>query len=120
MACVRCTRRITFTAFVPTYLPYVGEPTEVKRSLNEASPDVKEATLRQASDIATPVYRIWKDDLNGAGLTWQAFQSAASSNRDAWRSWLNGELTWRLALERLVEQLNGEETGASLALGEQG
>jgi hypothetical protein len=108
---------ITFTAFVPTYLAYVDEPTHTKQSLNDAAPDVKEAALRQASDIAAPVYRIWKDQLHGAGLTWQAFQSAASANRDNWRSWLNGELAWRVALERLVERLNGEH-GSSLVLGE--
>jgi hypothetical protein len=103
---------------MPTSLPYVDEPVELKRSLNDANPDVREATLRQASDIATPVHRQWKDQLSGAGLTWQAFQSSASMNRDGWRSSLSGQVSWRGALEKLVEQLNQKATGTSLVLGE--
>jgi len=106
-----------FTPRMPTALPYADEPTEVKQGLNEASRDVKEASLRQASDIVTPVYHLWKDQLKGAGVSWQAFQSAASANRDAWRSWLSGDLDWRGALERFVEQLNqGAAAAVSLAL----
>jgi len=59
------------SACMSTSLPYVDEPMNVKRSLNEASSGIREATLRQASDIATPVYHTWKDQLMGSGLTWQ-------------------------------------------------
>ena len=101
-----------------TSLPFVDEPAAVKRSLNDATPDVREATLRQASDIAAPVYQEWKGQLRGAGLTWQAFQSAASMNRDAWRGWLRGDLTWHRALEQLVERLNQNAASAPLSLAE--
>jgi hypothetical protein len=97
-------------------LPCTDEPFETKRSLNEASPDVREATLRQASDIATSVYRAWKADLNPVGVTWQVFQSAASANHAAWRRWLSGELTWRGSLDALVERLNEKASPPALVL----
>lgn len=102
---------------MPISLPKVDEPLAIKWSLNESSRDVREATLRQASDIVTPLYQVWKGDLQRAGLTWQAFQSAASMNHGAWRGWLNGDIPWHGALDLLVQQLNGKIPGkASLQL----
>jgi hypothetical protein len=103
-------------ATTATVLPCADEPTETKRSLNEASHDVREATLRQASDIATPVYREWKAELNAVGVTWRAFQSAASANHVAWRRWLSGELTWSSSLAALVERLNEKANPPTLVL----
>lgn len=104
------------TAFMPTSLPYVAEPLDTKRSYNEGDPAAREAALRQASDIAAPVYSVWKDELRGAGVTWQTVQSAASANHNAWRSWLDDSLTWRGALEELVEGLNRVTGQASFML----
>jgi|SRR5579859_5805701 len=101
---------------MPTVVPYVEEPSETKRALNAADPKVREATLRQASDIATGVYHAWKEQLMSAGLSWQAFQSAASANRDAWRNWLNSNISWRDALEGLVTQLNQKSAGVTVSL----
>jgi hypothetical protein len=108
------------TALMPTSLPYVAEPSATKRSYNEGHSASREASLRQSSDFSKLVYRVWKDDLRAAGVTWQTFLSAASMNRNAWRSWLDGDLTWRGALVELVEEFNQKATGhASFALAEQ-
>jgi hypothetical protein len=101
---------------VPTVVPYVEEPLATKRALNAADPKVREAALRQASDIATPVYHAWKAQLVTGGLSWQAFQSAASANRNAWRNWLNSDLSWRDALGGLVVQLNQKAPRVTLTL----
>jgi len=45
---------------MPTLVPYVEESPETKRALNAANRAVREAALRQASDIATAVYHVWK------------------------------------------------------------
>ena len=97
---------------MPT-LPQVNEPTDTKRVYNECAPDVREASLRQSSDFSKVVYAEWKDELNANGVTWQAFLSAASDNRDAWRRWLDDEGTWSQALEVLVDELNARQPGAS-------
>jgi hypothetical protein len=83
---------------MPT-LAQVNEPIDTKRVYNECAPDVREASLRQSSDFSKLVYAEWKDELNANGVTWQAFLSAASDNRDAWRRWLDDEGTWDQALE---------------------
>jgi hypothetical protein len=101
---------------MPISLTSIDEPLSVRRSLNDASHDVREATLRQASDIAAPVYQEWKGQLKPVGLTWQAFQSAASMNHEAWRGWLRGELSWRAALEQFVHQLNQKIEDSPLRL----
>jgi hypothetical protein len=98
-----------------TFLPHSPEPTATKEAMNAASADVREAALRQASDFAAPVYQQWKDQLGDAGIDWQTFEAAASHNRNAWRGWLDGDLTWRQALVGLIEQLD-QESGASLVL----
>lgn len=98
-----------------TVVAYVEEPSEVKRALNAADPKVREATLRQASDLATAVYHAWKEQLASAGLSWQTFQSAASANRNAWRNWLNSDISWRDALGGLVTQLN-QSAGVTFTL----
>ena len=100
---------------MPT-LTHVDEPTDTKRVYNECAPDVREASLRQSSDFSKIVYQEWKAPLNANGVTWQAFLSAASGNRDAWRRWLDDEATWDQALEELVNELNAREPGASFAL----
>ena len=96
-------------AQVATLLPHVDEPTDTKRVYTELAPDVREASLRQSSDFSKLVYRDWKDELNGNGVTWQTFLSAASDNRDAWRRWLDDEGTCAQALEALVRELNTRE-----------
>lgn len=96
-------------------LPRISEPVDTKDSLNQADHAVREATLRQASDIATPVYHEWRDQLNASGVTWQSFQSAASATHRAWRGWLAGELAWPAAVEALVEELN-QRTDQTLVL----
>jgi hypothetical protein len=110
-------RRSAVTDPMPTLLPHVDEPVDARRAYNELSAPVREAALRQASDFVAPVYAIWKEDLKGAGVTWQLFQSVGSKNRDAWRGWLSGELTWDSALEELVERLN-QSASMSLVLSE--
>jgi hypothetical protein len=101
---------------MPTVVPYVEEPSKIKHALNTADPRVREATLRQASDIATPVYHAWKTQLAGAGLSWQTFLATASENRNAWRNWLNSDLSWHGALAELVTQLNQKAAGVTLTL----
>jgi hypothetical protein len=67
----------------------VDEPVDIKREYNRLSFEVREAALGQSSDFSKLVYRRWKEPLRQAGLTW-----------------LDGELSWRLALAALVERLN--------------
>lgn len=71
-------------------VPLPTEPVEVKESLKAAEPMVRRASLRQASDIVTPIYDCWKDQLQVGGVTWSSFQAAASSNatggRTGWRT----------------------------------
>jgi hypothetical protein len=100
-----------------TVLPGVPEPTDVKRVYNAQEPAVREGPLRQSSDFSKLVYRAWKNGLNAKGVTWQAFLSAASANRDAWRRWLDDEGTWHQALEALVDELNARHPDAQFGLG---
>jgi hypothetical protein len=44
-------------------VPLPTEPVEIKESLKAAKPMVRRASLKQASDIVTPIYRCWKDQL---------------------------------------------------------
>jgi hypothetical protein len=85
----------------------------VKHEHIRATP--REASFRHGSDFIEPIYPAWKDTLKAAGVKYQALQSAASENRDAWRAWADGESTWRGALEGLLERLNGR-TSVILAL----
>ena len=96
-------------------LPTVAEPLATRRSLASATPEVRRATLRQASDIVTPLYHDWKAELTTAGVTWQSFQAAASNNWRAWTDWLDGTLQWREALEAFVSKLNAS-SGTVLTL----
>lgn len=77
---------------------------------------VREGTLKQASDIVTPIYGAWKEVLKAQGVRWQDFQSAASRNEGAWRRWLNGYASWNDALVGLVEQVKLNTPGAQLAV----
>lgn len=87
-------------------LPVVAEPVATRRSLAAASPEVRRASLRQASDIVTPIYHEWKTGLNSAGVNWQSFQAAASDNWRAWSEWVDGTMQWRQALEGFISKLN--------------
>lgn len=108
------------TVQTKTLLPYVEEPEELRPSLN--SPDallerpgirttVREATIRQGGAFADVVWPTWRDDLKAAGASYQDLVSASAANRDAWRSWADGDLEWRPALDDLVSRLN-ERVGA--------
>jgi hypothetical protein len=98
-------------AFVPLRegdtlaLPFFEEPTALKELYNAQPSDVREASLRQAADIVTPIYHLWKESLRAGGITWQRFMREAARNAAAWRSWLNSELPWGNALERFAAQL---------------
>ena len=96
-------------------LPTVAEPIATRRSLATAAPDVRRATLRQASDIATPIYHEWKAGLTTAGISWQSFQASASDNWRAWGDWVDGTLRWRQALEEFISKL-GVPPGTVLTL----
>lgn len=98
-------------------LPHVVEPVDTKRVYNAQAPDVREGSLRQSSDFSKLIYQAWKNALNAKGVTWQAFLSAASANRDAWRRWLDDKGTWVQALEALVHELNERHPGARFELG---
>jgi hypothetical protein len=110
---------------VTTLLPYVEEPEEIRRALNAPAavarhariPSAREAALRHGGDLVDVLYPVWKPRLKGDRVGRNDLQSAASRNRDSWRSWADGDLTWRNALEDLLEQLNGR-TGAAFALSE--
>ena len=52
-------------------VPLPTEPVEIQESLKAAEPMVRRASLKQASDIVTPIYRCWKDQLQVGGLSWQ-------------------------------------------------
>ena len=83
------------------------EPIQLRDSLN-ASRDhlVRKGVLGYGWDLVKPGYQLWKDQLRAGGLDHRDMQSAVSSNRGSWWRWLSGEITWRNALENLVEQLN--------------
>lgn len=109
-----------------TILPYVDEPTDVLRDLNAPEALVKypsirttprEAAIRQGTALAQPVYAVWKAQLRPAGVSWQAFVSASSDNRDAFRDWADGKLAWPSMLEGLAQQLSGRAS-SSFALAE--
>jgi hypothetical protein len=92
-------------------LQYIAEPVGQKLSLNTAEPRVREATVRQASDIVTPIYHAWKEALKTGGVNWQRFQAAGSKNHAAWLGWINSTLSWHSALEHFVEELNLSSNG---------
>ncbi len=87
-------------------LPVVAEPVATRRSLASAVPEVRRASVRQASDIVTPIYHQWKAELKPAGVTWQSFQAAASENWRTWSEWVDGTIRWRQALEGFILKLN--------------
>jgi len=86
-------------------LPVVAEPVGTRTSLASARPDVRRASIRQASDIVTPIYHEWKTALKSAGVSWRSFQAAASENWRAWNEWVDGTLPWRQALDSFVSQI---------------
>lgn len=89
-------------------LPLPSEPVTVKESLIDAEPRVRRASLRQASDIVTPIFHDWKDQLKVGEISWQHFQAAASNNAALWESWLDGSSHWRAAVVGLLDQINLE------------
>lgn len=99
-----------------TVLPHTVEPSDTKRIYNASAPEVREASLRQSSDFSGGVYQAWKPALSSKGVTWQAFLSASSDNRDAWRRWLDDEEPWSQALAGLVEKLNARNPDARFEL----
>jgi hypothetical protein len=115
------------TVQTTTSLAFVDEPEELRASLN--SPDallerpsirttVREATIKQGGAFADVVWSAWKDDLKAAGASYQDIVSASAANRDAWRPWADGDLTWRRALEDLVIRLSDRVGAARFTLTE--
>lgn len=87
-------------------LSVVAEPVVTRRALASAMPGVRRASVRQATDIVTPIYHEWKAVLKQAGVSWQSFQAAASDNWPAWSGWVDGTIQWRQALDEFVGKLN--------------
>jgi hypothetical protein len=77
----------------------------MKGALATTSPTVRRAAARQASDIVTPIYHLWKPELRAASITWPRFQEAASRNGRAWERWAEGEMNWSEAIYTLVDVL---------------
>ena len=92
-------------------LQYIPEPAGQKLSLNTAEPRVREATVRQASDIVTPIYHSWEEALKTGGVNWQRFQAAGSKNHAAWQGWINTTVSWNAAPECVVEELDLSSNG---------
>jgi hypothetical protein len=86
-------------------LPVVAEPVATRRSLASAAPDVRRATIRQASDIVTPIYHEWKAVLKSADVSWRSFQAAASDNWRPWTEWVDGTIQWRQALDSFISEI---------------
>ena len=86
-------------------LEHVEEPVETKAALAVAPNDVRHAALRQATDVVTPIYRKWKNNLREAGISWQGFQAAASQCYAHWNGWVEGEVSWDGALQALVSAM---------------
>ncbi len=86
-------------------LPVVAEPVGTRTSLASAAPDVRRATIRQASDIVTPIYHEWKPVLMRADVSWRTFQAAASENCRSWSDWVDGTIQWRQALDAFLLQI---------------
>jgi hypothetical protein len=86
-------------------LSVVDEPLGTRRSLASAAPDVRRASIRQASDIVTPIYQEWKTVLKSADVSWPSFQAAASENWRAWSEWVDGTIQWRQALDSFLSQI---------------
>ena len=72
----------------------------------QADASIRRAALRQASDIAAPLYRAWGRELKIAHISWQSFQTEASKNYLAWERWVSGQLDWPASLKALVDLLN--------------
>ena len=87
-------------------VPLPTEPVEVKESLKAAEPMVRRASLRQASDVVTPIYHCWKDQFQVGGVPWSSFQAAASSNATGWENWLEDAISWPTAVDQFLEFIN--------------
>jgi len=87
-------------------LPCPPEPSEQRLGLRVADPAVRRATLKHAGDIAAPIYQSWRRDLKKQGVTWQVYQVAASANHRAWEQWVEGTLSWRHAVQLLLDRIN--------------
>jgi hypothetical protein len=87
-------------------VPLPTEPVEIQESLKAAEPMVRRASLKQESDIVTPIYRCWKDQLQVGGLSWQSFHAAASSNAAGWENWLEDAISWPTAVDQFLDLIN--------------
>ena len=68
-------------------LQHIPEPAGQKLSLNTAEPRVREATVRQASDIVTPIYHSWKEALKTGGVNWLSPASSMGPPSAEFRQW---------------------------------
>ena len=94
------------------------EPEDLRASYREVDPAVRSVSIRQASDIVTPIYHGWREQLRPSGMSWQRFVAAGSRNADLWSRWLDGAATWDQAVEGLVEQMNqGDSDGTHFRSG---
>ncbi|HVA05831.1 MAG TPA: hypothetical protein VNG12_03720 [Acidimicrobiales bacterium] len=97
-------------------MPLPTEPMAVKQVYFDSESKVRRASLRQASDIVTPLYHDWKDQLKKGDVSWQRFQAAASNNASAWERWLDGSSSWRTAVEEFLHRINTDSDGFEFRL----
>ena len=78
-------------------LPLPGEPKETRaetRALLEASPEDGKRVIGDAAFVADPLWGLWGEELEAAGMAQERFLAIARGYSGELRLWVVGERPW--------------------------